>query len=282
MTTPLRPAHLLAAAALLALALAGCDRNQPGTALAPTGIRPAPARWPGGVTGVVHFDPLNTPDLASPPFPPTRIELWRDTLRIAVDSIGGATNTFKFTNVVNGVYSVVVRSSAFYANSIGGVQVLNQPRDAGDVTLTINYAAFANGMELLGTIPGFRETDQSEYLFGLDVGELSTSALGLWTYPSADYPDGQAIPAGTYRFKFATEWPLTSGVWTGWGNALGDTITVPATNHPSLLASGAANDIVMKFPQTGVYGFTVDERRQTFSVRFLHAAPARPARAARR
>lgn len=272
----------LTAAALLLMLAAGCDRNQPGTALAPTGIRPAPAQWPGSISGLVFFDPVNTPDLAAPPYPPTRIDLFRDTALVATDSLAPSSRSFTFRGVASGTYSIVVRSSAFHANSIGGVRVNSLPVDAGDVRLSVDPASFSSGMELIGTIPGFRIADLDPGSFPIDLSELSTATLGIWDYPSVDYPDGQSIAAGTYHFKFATVFPAVVTNMTGWGDAIGGTLVAPVTDHPAILATGSATDIVMTFPTTGIYSFTLDERRQTFSVEFLHAIPARSSRAARR
>lgn len=283
-STPKR-AWLPLAALLLLAASTGCDRNPPGTALAPTGIRPAPAAWPGSITGLVFFDPVNTPDLAAPPYPPTRVELFSGSTLVATDSLAPASRTFLFTGVAAGEYSIVVRSAAFFANSLGGIRVNSLPVDAGNIRLAVNPGAFSAGMEIIGTIPGFRIADIQEGLFPIDVNGLSATALGVWDYPSLDYPNGQAIAAGTYRFKFATLFPVSVTTMTGWGDASGATLTAPVTDHPAVLASGASTDIVMTFPTTGVYSFRLDERRQTFSVMYLHAAPqrlSRPAHAARR
>jgi hypothetical protein len=280
----MKPSHFalaLVVAALLALS-AGCSRNHTTTFMAPTGVRPIPGDWTGSITGLLFFDPINTPDLATAPFPPTRLEVWKDSTLVAVDSLSVSTNRFTLAGIKPGRYSLVTRSALFFKDSLAGIRVGDGETDAGNRTLLINSAATGSGMELIGTMPGFRIADLNEGMFPIDVSQLSGSSLGVWNYPSLDYPDGTAIPAGTYHFKFATLWPLAVTNITGWGNPSGGTLTTPVVNHPAVLSSGSATDIVMTFPTTGVYSFTLDERRQTFSVQFLHAAPARAARIARR
>jgi hypothetical protein len=277
-----RPLALAVLVALALVAAAGCGRNHFTTFMAPTGVSPAPAQWPGSVTGLVLFDPLNTPDLATAPFPPTRLELWQDTSRIAIDSLESGSAQFRFTNVKPGTYSVVGRSSTFLAGSLGNIRVGSGEKDGGNVKLIIDTNTLSSGMEVIGTIPGFRIADLQEGLFPIDVNQLYASQLGVWNYPSLDYPDGQVIPAGTYRFKFATIFPAVVTNMTGWGDAIGGTLTAPVTNHPAILGSGSSTDIVMTFPTTGVYAFTLDERRHTFSVQYQPARPALATRPARR
>jgi hypothetical protein len=264
------------------LALAGCGRNEAGTYLAPTGIRPAPASWPGAVTGKVVYDPVNTPDLSVAPFPPTRVELRSGATVLAVDSLHGSSNEFLFTGLKPGTYTVAATSRAFKAGSRGNIPVREELIDAGDVKLTFDPLTLSNGMEIIGTMPGYRIQDLSEFTFPIDVTGLSLIE-NVWRFPNDEInPDGVSITAGTYRFKFATEFPAVVTNMTGWGDGGGVALTAPVVQHPAVLASGSATDIVMTFPTTGIYEFTLDERRMTFSVQFLHATPARSTRLARR
>ena len=255
-------------AAWSVLALAGCGRNDASTLLAPTGIRPAPASWPGSLTGAVFFDPVNTPDLGSAPFPPTRVELFFGGSLVAVDSLAPASRNYLFEGLAPGSYAIVVRSAAFYANSRGGLPVRDGELDAGNITLTLNPTLFSNSVDVMGSMPGFG-TDQ----FGWGTTSLDQNVLGVWTYPNDLLPP-TGIAAGTYRLKFVTDMSSTDANLIGWGGSSSDTLTAPVTHHPAVRGSGPATDLVVRFPVTGTYAFTLDERRQTFSIAPLPPGPA--------
>lgn len=268
MTRFFRPlAALLALSTALALG-AGCGRNDAVTALAPTGIRPAPATWPGSLTGLVVFDPTNTPDLSSPPFPPTRVELFRDGSIVAVDSLAPSSRNYGFGEIPPGSYSIVVRSSAFFANSRGGLTVREYALDAGNVTLTLNPSVFSNGVDIIGSMPGFG-TNQ----FGMGTTSLDQNVLGVWTYPNDLFPPA-SIAAGVYRLKFVTDMSSTNTNLIGWGGSAAETLSVPITGRRAVRGSGPATDLRVRFPVTGPYAFTLDERRQTFSIASIPPAPS--------
>ena len=268
MTRSARPlAVLLALAAALALG-AGCGRNDAATVLAPTGIRPAPAVWPGSLTGLVEFDPTNAPDLSAPPYPPTRIELYRDGSFLVADSLEISSRSYGFGNLPSGSYSIVVRSSSFFANSRGGLLVRDYALDAGNLALTLNPAVFSNGVDVLGSMPGFG-TDQ----IGAGTTSLDQNSLGVWTYPNALYP-ADNIAAGVYRLKFVTDASSTTNNLIGWGGSAAETLTVPIAGRRAIRGSGPATDLRIRFPVTGAYAFELDERRQTFSITSIPPAPA--------
>ncbi len=265
----------LAALALAVVLAAGCGRNHTGTLLAPTGVRPAPGTWPGSLSGYVYFDPLNTPDLRGGPFPPTRIELYNGTTLVATDSLAAFSRIYNFTNVPAGTYSIVVRSWAFLANSRGGLQVSDGLVDAGNLTLTVNPGAFSASIDLIGTMPNY------------DIGQLGAgtttflqNTLGIWTLSDVDYLlyPPPTIAAGTYRLKFVNSYASTASNLVGWGWSQTDTLTAPVLAHPTVLGSGRATDIVVRFPTTGTYTFMLDERRQRFTIQLAPTAAARSAR----
>ncbi|MEO5618485.1 MAG: hypothetical protein ABIS67_11980 [Candidatus Eisenbacteria bacterium] len=258
---------LLVLAAALALG-AGCGRNDAVTVLAPTGIRPAPAVWPGSLTGLVEFDPTNAPDLSAPPFPPTRIELYRDGSFLIADSLEISSRSYEFGNLPPGSYSIVVRSSSFFANSRGGLPVRDYPLDAGNLVLTLNPSVFSNGVDIIGSMPGFG-VDQ----FGSGTTSLDQNVLGVWTYPNALYP-AENIAAGVYRLKFVTDMSSTNSNLIGWGGSAAETLTVPVSGRRAVRGSGPATDLRVRFPATGAYAFELDERRQTFSIMAIPPAPA--------
>lgn len=257
--------RILAAVLALGAALAaGCGGNDPGTLLTPTGIRPAPGSWPGSLTGSVLFDPVNTPDLAAAPFPPTRVELYQGATLVAVDSLEAGSPNYLFTGVAPGLYSVVARSSAFFAASRGNLPVRDSQLDAGNLMLTLNSGSFSNYIEVIGTMPGF---DAGQ--LGMGTTSLDQNTIGLWTFPNLLMPDiypYPVIPAGTYRLKFVNDFSSTDVNRIGWGGDPSDTLTAPVTQHRVIRGSGPATDLVVRFPATASYAFTLDERRQTFSV----------------
>jgi len=246
--------------------LAGCGRNEAGSVLAPTGVRPAPAEWLGSVTGLIFFDPLNTPDLAAPPYPPTRVELFMGGVLTAVDSLEPGSRSFYFPHVAPGDYSIVVRSRVFFSRSRGGIIVRERALDIGNVTLTLNPLALENAVYVAGAIPGLG-TDQIPFATGI----LEGSGFGIWTYPNLFW-DPVVIPAGTYRFKFVTDESSTDANLIGWGGNSADTLVVPVTSQPAFKGSGPATDLVVRFPDTGTYAFTLDERRQRFSIELVPSA----------
>jgi hypothetical protein len=273
--TPRSALPRLAALALALVLAAGCGRNHAGTLLAPTGVRPAPATWPGSLSGYVFFDPLNTPDLTGGPFPPTQIQLFNGATLVATDSLQPFSRTYSFSNVPAGSYSIVVRSWAFLANSRGGLQVSDGPVDAGNLTLTVNPGAFSASIDLIGSMPNY------------DIGQLGAgtttflqNTLGIWTLTDTDYLlfPPPAIAAGTYRLKFVNSYASTAGNLVGWGWSETDTLTAPVLAHPAVLGSGRATDIVVRFPTTGTYTFMLDERRQRFTIQLAPTAAARSAR----
>lgn len=272
-------AAALACAALLA-ALAGCGKNGPATLLTPTGIRPAPEQWPGSLTGLLVYDPVNAPRLANAPFPPTRVELLRGTELIAVDSIGGDERTFHFTNLPQGTYGVVARSTAFLPNSRGNLPVRDGELDMGNLALTVNSASTDSipGIAyVIGTMPDY---DEMALAMGSTIADPGTlGQLGVIAYPG-DFtgPVPLPIPAGTYRFKFVLDESSTNNNLIGLGWIATDTLTVPVTEHPYVRGRGPASDIVARFPAGSSFQFKVDALRQTFSITPLPPAPFARAR----
>lgn len=253
---------LFALAAAVAMAV-GCGRNDATSVLTPTGIRPAPGVWPGSLKGYVFFDPALAPELADAPFPPTRIELFSGSELVGIDSLEANSREFRFEGLPQGSYSVVVRSRVFDSNSRGGLRVRDGELDIGNVTLSLNTSFLEVALYVTGSMPGF-DADQIWLLTTM----LGSNGYGIWTFPS-DLSPAIEIPAGTYRFKLVTDESSSNSNFIGWGWSPGDTLQVPVSNHPVVMGSGPASDIVARFPVTGYYTFTLDERRQTVSVSLL-------------
>ena len=271
---------LLAAGACAALlgALAGCGKNGPATLLTPTGIRPAPETWPGSLTGLVLFDPVNAPRLGSAPYPPTRVELLRGSELIAVDSIGGDSRTFRFDNLPQGTYGVVARSTAFLPNSRGNLAVRDGELDMGNLTLTVTAStdSIPGFAYVIGSMPGYDDSAIGMFTTVADPGPLGQ--LGVIAFPGDFSPTPLPVPAGTYRFKFVLDESSTNGNLIGLGWIASDTLTVPVTEHPFVRGRGPASDIVARFPSAGSFQFKVDALRQTFSITPLPPAPSARAR----
>jgi hypothetical protein len=251
----------------------GCGRNDAATLLAPTGIRPAPTSWPGSITGSVFFDPAGAPDLATPPFPPTRLELYLGTALVAVDSLEPNSRNFLFEGLAPATYNMVVRSYVFDSLARGGLPVHEGQLDVGNFALILNKtpSGLSPRIFILGSMPGY-DTD------GIQNGAtwMDQGPDGCWAYPnSLGFYEPTVIAAGTYRLKFVNnENATTNSNLIGWGGSPSDTLTAPVTNHLAVLGSGPTTDLVVRFPVTGIYAFNIDERRQRFSIALIPPAPA--------
>ena len=277
--TPARLVFSLAAVAAVTLSLgfaAGCGRNRPGTVLAPAVLRPGPLVYTGEITGAVMFNSPQTPDLAVGPFPPTRVELIDKQTNppklLAVDTLGPFSRVYRFTHVKPGLDSINISSPVFYSYAITDLPASDGYFDAGISTLTINPNSVSSSMDVIGSIPGYT-FDQ----FGLGTTTLLQNTLGMWALSPTSYlfQPPPTIPAGTYRFKFVTSYASTATNLIGYGGSAAEILTVPVTSHAAVLGSGPATDLVVRFPTTGDYAFTFDERRQRFSIQ-LATAPASP------
>jgi hypothetical protein len=275
-----RHAFRLAALAAVTLSLglaAGCGRNHSGTVLSPAVLRPGPLVYTGEITGAVLFNSPQAPDLAVGPFPPTRVELIDKAVQppklLAVDTVGPLSRVYRFTHVKPGLDSINISSRAFYSYAITDIPASDGYLDAGISTLTINSTALSSQVELIGTIPGYT-IDQ----LGMGTAIFEQNPLGIYLYPNLLYldyflPPPSPIPAGTYRFKFVTDGTSTANNLIGWGGSAAEVLTVPVTSRAMILGSGPATDLVVHFPTTAFYAFTLDERRQRFSIR-LATTPA--------
>ena len=193
------------------LALAGCGENRRGTILVPTGPRPLPDVLTGALTGRVLFDPLSTPDLATPPFPPTIVDLLSGGTVVRSDTLGGARDQFGFAALAPGNYRVAVRSRVFYPQTSAVYRVVDREQYTNDVVLLIDPSAISQTLGVVGTMSGYGP----DFVFD---NAMDLLALGLWTFPNlfATPPD---IAAGTYRMKLATDVSIP-GAFIGWGGGL--------------------------------------------------------------
>lgn len=271
----------LALLALLVLAalLPGCGRNGASHLLVPTGIRPAPTDSSGVVFGYVRHDSTTYPGLEGAPYPPTIIELRHNGELVAQDTARGDKREFRFGHLPAGLYVLNASAHAFFPTAPVAVSLLAGVRDAGDLFLPARSDSLASLVFVVGTMPGFSIDDAFSYFASI----MEARPLGVFTYPPFPAPGDTAvitpIAAGTYRFKFATDFGSTANALIGWGGDSTVTLTAPVTNSPVRYASGPAQDIKVTIPTTGKWAFTLDERRLTFSIAPLSAASAGPARA---
>ncbi len=267
-----------AAALLVALALtglAGCSRNRPGTILSPTGFQPAPENPTGGLRGRLRFDPTNAPDLNVAPFPPTRLRLIAGGVVVRDTLVGGASDQFTFSALPPGRYTVTANSHAFRPATLPVMLVTDAVRETDDLTMSVSVDSLNTVyIAVVGQMPGF---GIDGYNFG-DTSLLGT-ALGVWSYPN-DFAAPIPVAAGTYRFKFVTD-PTGATGTIGWGGDSTVVLTAPLSGSPVRFGEGAALDLKVTFPTTGVYQFVLDERRQTFSVQLAPTALARASGRAR-
>jgi len=243
------------------LLLAGCGKNSPSSLLVPTGIRPAPAVPTGGLFGFLVYDTLNYVGLSNAPFPPATVQLFAGATPVDTFAVGGASRRFDFSNLPPGDYSVVVRSHAFRPAGFGPFRVVDTNRDAGDLGLTANTSdSLASIVYVIGDMPGYTVDELNTFSTYCDA-----ALVGRWTFPNEFFPPVE-ITAGTHRLKFVTDASSTTGNLIGWGGNGATTLTVPVVNEPARFGSGPTTDIVVNFPSTGVYAFTFDERRLTFTI----------------
>ncbi len=212
------------------------------------------------------------------PFPWTTIELHtfhHDTLGPLVGSqlLGGDNCTYSFAGLLPDSYLVQVRTHAFDARDIGPIRVELDPVQVPVTRLVGNTSVLENAVTLVGTMPGFRMDD-----FVMNFLSNPDGIVGLWYYP--DFLTGPTpIAAGTYRFKFVTDFSSTDGNLIGWGGDSTVTLLAPVSNIRAYKSAGPATDIKVTIPTSGNWAFELDERRTTFSIRPVPTALA--ARAAR-
>lgn len=268
--------RVLALLALFALAalLPGCGKNGASHLLVPTGIRPAPTDSSGVVFGYVRHDSVLYPDLVGAPYPPTVVELRHNGELVATDTASGAKREFRFGRLPAGLYSVNATAHGFFGSPTLAVSLLEGTRDAGDLFLRARPESLNSATFIIGTMPNYTVDDA----FMMFSTIMDQNVLGTWSYPNSLFP-ATPIAAGTYRFKFVTDFSSTPSQLIGWGGDSTVTLTAPVTNSPVRFASGPAQDIKVTFPTSGDWAFTLDERRLTFSITPAPPSPAFAARA---
>jgi hypothetical protein len=260
------PGAVLVAGLFAVLLTVACDRNAKTPHLVPTGIRPPPEVGTGSIVGLVRHDPLNAPDLDRPPFPPTVVELLQDGALLAADTLSSTGRWFEFSRLRPGHYTVRAVARVFLPATVADVLVASAPVDAGDLILTIDPLQVASTIHLLGDFNGFPED------FPDSIGMVQNT-LGVWTHPNLDYP-AQVLAPGTYRLRFVTDFFVDDSDYGGDPSVVWD---APVADAPTRREAGPGTNLAIRITAAGPYQFTLDERRQTFSVQPL-TAPRRTSR----
>ena len=209
----------------------------------------------GGIYGMVAFDPTTFPDLTSPPFPPAIVQLYQGAFLVATVTTSRTTPDFLFPGLAAGDYRVVVSSYFFVTAAVDPVTVGTTVDTLTTLTLTADFGKLASQIHVAGDFNGFTLADSTS---------MELTAELKWAY-TPSHP----IAAGTYNMKFVTDGSFDNP--TDYGGDESVTNTVPVTDQPTGLVSGFGTALHVQFAAAGNYKFTLDERRQTFSV---EAVPA--------
>lgn len=260
-TTLLRPLALAALAAAVTVS-AGCERNAADSLLVPTGIRPRPAVGEGAVAAVLRYDPGQAPDLGSPPYPRTWVELWRGTELAAVDTLDPAARTFEFTGLGPGEYTVVADADFFRRSSLPPVRVVSAPVDLGDLVLAIDGTDNPSEVHVLydETLPprtiafgNVRDT----------TGLMRSGPLGLWSFPQS-FSRPPLLAAGVHRLRFILNRSRNNPI--NWATASLDTIDAPFDFEPAERIDGLGRDFWIRLAAPARLAVTLDLRRRTISL----------------
>jgi hypothetical protein len=213
---------------------------------------PAPV---GGLTGKVDWATLGYSDLTAAPFPPTTVILRQGTTGVDTVVTGGGSDSFSFSNLQPGIYDLFLDARMFVARTVTALDVPPGPAtDAGTIALTRTNAEASNGLTLVGSFndPATLHPDSLDW-------QLGQFPLGVWTLTSPI-----SIPAGVQTFKIVTDYAFS--VPPDYGGDPAVTLAVPLANAPVTLVTGSGGSLKVDFPSTGVYNFTLDERRQTLGI----------------
>jgi hypothetical protein len=218
----------------------------------------------GSVTGTIDYaGPNGFADLASAPYPPTTVRLVQGGVTVTTLNTGRASAGFTFTNVTPGTYDVIADAPVFFPLTKSAVTVAAGPAtDVGVFELIKNNAEVSNAINVAGDFNGFAPSDL--------LWEMSQNTLGVWSLVSPD-----SIAAGTQYMKFVTDYNFDTPPDYGGDETA---IDVPVSDAVTYKVSGGGTAIKLNVTAKNVYQFTIDERRQTFSIQPYPAPVARPGR----
>jgi hypothetical protein len=220
-----------------------------------------PATLPGGIHATLAFDPFTLP-ITTPPYPPVTARLYWDSERLDSLLLSTGADGLDLADLDRADYRLVL-SSPLYTTVDLPVSVGTSVADLGTLNLTFDFNLLASAVDVAGDFNGWTATALPADL----TGELAWSVTT--TTP---------IAAGTHDFKFARN---GSFVDPAYGGDPATTLTAPLVNQPTHLVGGggtSTNAIRVSFPTTGNYTFTLDERRQVFSLQATGTAASRSRR----
>lgn len=219
------------------------------------------ATLPGGIHAVLAFDPFTLP-ITTPPYPPVTARLFWGSERLDSLALSTATDVLGLGDLDQASYRLVL-SSPLYTTVEVPVTVGTGVVDLGTLNMTADFNLLASAVNVAGDFNGWSASALSAEMGGDLVWSVTTTT---------------PIAAGVHDFKFAR---YGSFVDRAYGGDPGATLTAPVANQPTWLVTGggsATNAIRVDFPATANYTFTLDERRQVFSVQAVTAVTSSPRR----
>ncbi len=219
------------------------------------------ATLPGGIRATLAFDPFTLP-ITAPPYPPVTAKLYWGAERLDSLLLSTGSDLLDLTDLDQAGYRLVL-TSPLYTTVELPVTVGTGAVDLGTLNLTADFNLLASSIHVAGDFNAWSVSALPAEI----GGELAWSVTT--TTP---------IPAGVHDLKFAR---YGSFVDPAYGGDPGTTLDVPVVNQPTRLVTGggsATSAIRVNFPATANYTFTLDERRQVFSIQTATAALASPRR----
>ncbi len=201
----------------------------------------------GGISGTVSFAGLSTG-----PYPQATVDLYQGTATTPLATVKShaTTRVFSFQTLPNGTYKVEISSPCFVKETRSGVTVAGANVDLGSVTLAAGTSAFTK-IQIVGE---FTSWDAGE------APQMVQAPPCVWT---ATVPITADMIGTPKFFKF-----LTNGVFDNpkdYGGDENTLLTLPGT-FSIRPVSGQGTALKVQFPGPGTYVFTLDERRQQFTV----------------
>ena len=217
------------------------------------------ATLPGGIRATLAFDPFTLP-ITTPPYPPVTAKLYWGTVRLDSLLLPTSGAALDLADLDQATYRLVLTSPLYTALDLP-VTVGTGVTDLGPLNMELDFNLMASAVGVAGDFNGWSATALSADL----TGELAWSA----TTP---------VTAGVHAFKFARNGGFVDPAY---GGDPGTTLDAPVVNQPTRLVTGGGsptNAIRVNFPTTADYTFTLDERRQVFSVQAATTATSEPRR----
>jgi hypothetical protein len=204
---------------------------------------------PGGIRATLAFDPFTLP-ITTAPYPPVTAKLYWGTVRLDSLLLPASDDALDLADLDRASYRLVL-SSPLYTTLDLPVTVGGGVTDLGILNMTADFNLLASAIHVAGDFNGWSTSALSAEIGGDLAWSVSTTT---------------PITAGVHDLKFAR---YGSFVDPAYGGDPATTLDVPVVNRPTRLVSGggtSTNAIRVNFPTTANYTFTLDERRQVFSI----------------